>query len=98
MILVQFTESLTRIVVSSPNTNLIFSYAKFLSKQGEFKEALQRMEIAQAVFVKVSGKNEREYVDIVNNLAVLSLQVRLKNISINDTKLNSSLIETGEGL
>lgn len=38
------------------------------------------MKIAQAIFIKVRGTYEREYVDIVNNLAVLSLEVRLKMI------------------
>lgn len=56
--------------------SLIFSYAKFLSKHGNVKEALQRMKEAQQIFVKVRGKYEPEYVDIVNDLAVLSLQVR----------------------
>lgn len=55
---------------------MIFSYAKYLSKQGKCKDALQRMKIAQEIFVQCRGRYEREYVDIVNNLAVLSLQVR----------------------
>lgn len=34
------------------------------------------MKIAQEIFVKVRGELESEYVDILNNLAVLSLDVR----------------------
>lgn len=57
-----------------------FSYAKFLSKQGKIREALQRMKIAQEIFVKYRGTYEPEYVDILNNLAVLSLEVGYKMI------------------
>lgn len=59
------------------NLTYTFSYAKFLSKQGKPKEAFQRLKVSQEIFIKVRGKYEREYVDIINDLAVLSLQVRL---------------------
>lgn len=55
---------------------LIFSYAKFLSRQGKIQEAFQRMKIAQEIFVKTRGAFEPEHVDILNNLAVLALEVR----------------------
>lgn len=46
------------------------------------------MKTAQEIFSKIHGTYEREYVDIVNNLAVLSLEVRLIhefNISLHFT-------------
>ncbi|XP_031623212.1 tetratricopeptide repeat protein 19 homolog, mitochondrial [Contarinia nasturtii] len=64
-------------------------YGKFLLKNGKFNEAVERLKISHDIFLEVRERNDPDYINIVNDLAVAFLHVN--NLDDAEKYINEAL-------